>query len=173
MLATRFAADHPHRVGALITLASNARFIATRDWPAAMDIGTFQTFYRRMTRDRNRGLKRFCQLVSHGDKHSDRQWPWLEQNLNHCGDQELLLGLQLLAELDNCQHLGQLQCPSLHLLGAEDTLVPAVVARPLSRLTSDMGIVRVLANQGHLLHYPENTAMTHFNSFVSELIDDR
>ncbi|MFT6791340.1 MAG: pimeloyl-[acyl-carrier protein] methyl ester esterase [Cellvibrionaceae bacterium] len=155
MLATRFAATHPNRVKGLITLASNACFVSRDEWPTAMNADIFQNFYQRMVRDRGRGLQRFCQLISRGDEQADRQLRWLQERTSNRHHSVLLTGLELLAKLDNRPALSQLECPALHLLGAEDILVPREAAQALSEIVSDCVSVQVIDHRGHLLHYPE------------------
>lgn len=143
MLAVQLAARFPHRVQGLMTLASNARFIAGRVWPTAMAQATFDGFYQSAQQSFAATLKRFLALQAKGG-HSDKI---LVKQLREQAaadpieQQSALALLALLSSLDNGAALATLQMPSVHLLAAGDALVPAAAAESLSALGQSVTLV--------------------------------
>ena len=141
MIAAELAHRHPERVAGLVSVASNARFVASDAWPAAMPVETFEAFYREVCEAPDKALRRFVGLQCQGDAQARE----LRRSLPECqaGPQALLGGLDLLRTLDQREQL--LSCPRLNVLGEGDALVPSAVAPQLQ------GETRVYDGAGHLL----------------------
>ncbi len=135
MLAVKMAEQFPERVSALITVASNARFVATEDWSQAMPKKTYQQFYQRVAKNHLAGLKRFSALEILGAElpQALNVLPVIEEDFN---PESLLASLDLLASIDNTETLQTLTLPALHILGEKDQLVPALVAEKLAQLNN-------------------------------------
>lgn len=167
-LATLLAAKHPQRVLGLVSLASNPRFTADKDWPG-VDPRHLQKMSEELQRAPERTLRRFeaLQVMQQGPSS-------LIKDLAACRgtvSEGLSLGLQWLASLDNREILAALQQPQLHLLGAEDALVPASLEPVLSSLLASSLNAEVLlvSGAGHAL--PIQSAQTvaeKIQSFLSE-----
>lgn len=150
MLATRLAARHSRRVSALITLCTNAVFVAQKDWPRAMAPQTFNAFRKNTGQAPAKSLKRFRLLQARGDENEKAQ---LRQSpppaINPADREALIQGLDWLEALDNRDALAALSLPALHVLGENDALVPAAVAGELTRLNGGHRVA-VLARTAHL-----------------------
>lgn len=129
MLATALAHRRGRGCPGLITLGSNACFVARADWPQAMPERDFKNFSRRAARDWAGTLGRFELLCLQGEDVAaavsmDRVTAKPAQ----------VASLAWLAQLDNRIAITELQCPQLHLLAEQDALVPVAVADAVRRL---------------------------------------
>lgn len=178
MLATALAAQYPQQVSGLITLASNARFSASEDWPEAMDRQTFEGFCELFQRNSSAALKRFVALQTLGDPQASAQKPWLQQcccpldtDATPLQKKSLQQGLEWLATIDNTQAISTLRLPALYLFGENDALVPHSAAQAIEQHCGEQQSCRVLAQQGHLLHYPGTAILTELSPFLERLRD--
>ena len=153
MLAVQLAARFSHRVQGLMTLASNARFTADATWPAAMAQATFDDFYQSAEQSLAVTLKRFLALQATGD-HSNKA---LLKQLRALAGADAIAApsaqslLALLSHLDNRQALAalsKLSTPVVHVLAANDSLVPRAAADDLAALGQP---VRLVDEAGHAL----------------------
>ncbi len=178
MLAVALAARRPERVTRVITLASNARFVADNQWPEAMASAVNRQFQSGFHRDAQAGLRRFTGLLASGDQHERellktlrRRQPETEA-INEAWGQ----ALQLLSTLDNQDALKQLRQPGLHVYAEHDALVPLAAAGALPALNQRQR-VSVIAGAGHALHWsrPEAVAesLLHFLRLTSGQLDKR
>ena len=135
MLATALAHRRGNSCPGLITLASNACFVARDDWPHAMPEREFKNFSRLVARDWTSTLKGFQQLCMHG---SETQTVPAEMSASVSADVEA--SLSWLAQLDNRAAIAELQCRQLHVLATADALVPATVAQDLQRLNPQVQV---------------------------------
>lgn len=127
MLATRIAGRYPERVQALITLASNAKFVADSSWPTAMPTTDYKNFHDAVAANSQKGLRRFQLLQCHGDPQAKTLKRLLQRDAKgrDCDDATALLqGLNYLTALDNRAALDGLTMPVLHLFAEADALVP-------------------------------------------------
>lgn len=151
-LAVRLAAAAPERVTGLVTVCSNPCFVADGEWPG-MDAAAFAGFLAQYTADPVSALRRFDSLQTGGAARPRallRQLQGLRRRA--LPGPELLPGLALLAQMDQCRALPELQQPQLHLLAEYDGLVPVVVERALLALLQDKPVaqVAVLPGASHL-----------------------
>ncbi|MCV6604500.1 MAG: malonyl-ACP O-methyltransferase BioC [Porticoccaceae bacterium] len=151
MLATAFCNRYPGRVGKLITLASNACFVASENWPSAMDADTFQQFCAFFEQSPQACLKQFAGLQSQGDG-QQRQLlknlrPFAQSATNHNWQQ----ALALLGDMDNRSALASLATPGLHLFAEQDALVPVSAATEIDALNNGQQ-VEILSATGHAVH---------------------
>lgn len=150
MVATRLAARFPQRVSALITVASNACFVANEAWPAAMSPQTFDGFYSLLAERPEKGLARFRLLQCHGDDRRDTVMAALSALPPVASSHsELLSGLGWLRDWNNSGYLAEIACPTLHLFGEGDALVPSSVATVISERFHGQHC-EVIAGCGHL-----------------------
>lgn len=151
MLCRAYAAQNPTRVRGLITISTNLRFVADKQYPQGMSKADFSYFSQSWRQDPNACLKRFKSLQAQGDQHQ-RQLMAELRNLNVDIDTTGASGLlDLLANLDGAGHIEHIDCPSLAIFGAEDRLVPASVAKVLPKNHSRV----VIPNAAHLPHLSE------------------
>lgn len=151
MLAAALAARRGARCRGLISLASNACFVASDAWPTAMPAQTHAAFHEGCQHNGSATLKRFAMLCAQGGADVRALSRQLQGHLV-TGDEPALLallaGLRLLASLDNRAALAAFSGPQLHLLAEQDALVPAAVASELLALLP-AGEVDVLEGCGH------------------------
>ncbi|MDR8015170.1 alpha/beta fold hydrolase [Ectopseudomonas guguanensis] len=148
MLASALAARRGHRCRGLITLASNACFVASDNWPQAMPAATYAAFYQGCQDNAGATLKRFAMLCAQGGVDARGLSRQLHSHLSRSDEPALLAGLRLLASLDNRAALAAFTGPQLHLLAEQDALVPAAVSDDLLGLVP-AGEVDVLEGCGH------------------------
>ena len=154
MLATQLAHRNPEKVSALITIASNAVFVAREAWPEAMDRATFNQFYGDFEREASATWTRFCALQALGDSKRKQVAQHLREQKPPQPEREAAWqqGLRWLERLDNRQLLAERTVPQYHLFGATDALVPAVAANHLRQLLPSSAMVEVLPAAGHAPH---------------------
>ncbi|EZH78858.1 transporter [Ectopseudomonas composti] len=148
MLAAALAARRGERCRGLITLASNACFVASDTWPTAMPAQTYGAFYEGCQENAGATLKRFAMLCAQGSADARGLSRRLQSNLAASDEPALLAGLRLLASLDNRAALAAFAGPQLHLLAEQDALVPAAAGDALLALLP-AGQVDVLEDCGH------------------------
>ena len=148
MLAAALAARRGERCRGLITLASNACFVASAVWPTAMPAQTHAAFHEGCQHNGSATLKRFAMLCAQGGADVRALSRQLQGHLVTGDEPALLAGLRLLASLDNRAALAAFSGPQLHLLAEQDALVPAAVASELLALLP-AGEVDVLEDCGH------------------------
>lgn len=159
MLAAALAARRGKHCAGLVTLASNARFVADEHWPNAMAAATFAAFRAGCAADAAATLKRFAMLCAQGCAEARALGRQLQQSLPAQPPEQLLAGLDVLAALDNRAALAGLAVPQLHLLAEADALVPVAAADALLALLP-AGELDVLEGSGHacVLEQPQALA---------------
>ena len=134
MLAGLYASRHPENVAGVITLATNACFVKRSDWPAAMEPAMFAGFQGGMADSAESTLRQFAVLCSAGS--ADRKGRARElmelQSETDLASEVLQSLLKLLGETDLRSVLADLRCPTIHILGKNDALVPDTAAQLLS-----------------------------------------
>lgn len=161
LVAAEAARQAPERVRALVTVASNPCFVAQHDWLCGMAPDTFDGFVRALASDPNRTLASFALLQSRGEGARDTLRA-LKALLAESESAALGDTLQLLAG-DYRRTLANLTQPVLHILGADDQLVPASIEAPLQQLQPQAQL-HSYPGAGHLPFY------SHRARFVEDLI---
>ncbi|CAA0094414.1 Malonyl-[acyl-carrier protein] O-methyltransferase [Zhongshania aliphaticivorans] len=164
MFAAAIAEAHPHRVLALVTIASNAVFVANEAWPAAMPRKDFDAFCQTVEKSAVKGLRRFELLQLHGDERAAAVKTVLNRQQKRVNEFAMAKGLRSLNELDNRAALAGLTCPALHVFGGNDALVPRQAAECFA-VNYPNHEVKVFPSCGHIpfLSQPE--------VFLAELVD--
>ena len=142
MFATAIAAKYPERVSALITVASNAVFVADEVWPAAMPSADFLAFEAAIEKNVVKGLRRFRSLQLLGDQRADSVAAILRRQPIPVNASALTQGLKYLNALDNCAALAAIRCPVIHVFGSEDALVPVASAELFERQQTWVAVLR-------------------------------
>lgn len=172
VLATELAARRGERCSGLLTLASNLRFVAESDWPAAMPAETFKAFRQGCAVDAPATLKRFTLLCAQGAVDARGLSRQLLGAAPQPQSATLLAGLDLLANLDTRAALQAFVGPQLHLYAGADALVPASAAQALLELLPDVE-VGLIDNVSHAfaLERPHEIAAA-IQAFLHEVGDD-
>ena len=162
MLAAELAARRGPACAGLISLASNACFVASEHWPQAMDAQVFAAFQQLFTRDAPAALKRFAMLCAQGAGEPRSQARAL-QALALTDAEALQWELQLLAALDTRASLAGLNVPVLHLLAERDALLPEAAAHALGALAA--AEVQLLPEAGH------GFVLSHAEALAQRIVD--
>ncbi|WP_437881922.1 alpha/beta fold hydrolase [Pseudomonas sp. LRF_L74] len=131
MLAVELAARRQRRCPGVISLASNACFVAREDWPAAMAPEVFAAFYQGCAEQPEATLKRFALLCGQGAADARALGRNLLAQAPGTQASTLLAGLDVLASLDTRPALQSYVGPSLHLFGEADALVPVQASQSI------------------------------------------
>lgn len=138
MLAAELAARRGERCRGLLTLASNACFVARDDWPAAMPVEIFAAFRAGCAADAQATLKRFSLLCAQGATDARSLGRQLLAGAPLQPAAQLLAGLDVLKTLDTRAALQAFGGPQLHLFAGGDALVPVRAAGNLQSLLADV-----------------------------------
>src|SRR5690606_1682079 len=171
MLAAELAAHRGAACRGLLTLASNACFVAREDWPAAMPVETFAAFRDNCAADAELTLKRFVLLCTQGAAAPRQIARQLVMGAPTEPQARLLAGLDLLAALDTGGALQRYAASQLHLCAAADVLVPVAAAEALRELAPDVR-VGLFESASHALplERPHEVAKV-IRAFLSEADD--
>lgn len=126
-LALQVAHRAPQKCQRLILIGTSARFVATENWPQALDAATVSSFRQGFDTDPAGTLKRFIALQALGDaarKAVTRRLTMALTPVNEANHRCLADGLRLLAETDLRPLLANIACPVRILHGAGDALMP-------------------------------------------------
>lgn len=177
MLAVHLAAKYPQKIQSLITLATNAQFVADDDWPAGLSHNLFDGFQRLVNNSPKKSLPYFNKLVVKNDSNSQKQLKFLAYCNEAYGEVELSKehlssGLDLLQSINNQDKYREIGCPTLHVFGESDELVPAIAAESIQQLNSQHKVVSI-ENAGHCLHYPTQHLLPVINNFLQKSLTDK
>ena len=172
MLAAELAARRGDRCCGLITLASNARFVASSVWPSAMPADDFAAFLQGCADNPVATLKRFSLLCAQGAEEPRSLARQLTASAPHGDAAELLHGLHVLAALDTRAALQAFGGPQLHLFAGADALVPAEAAGAVLELLADVeiGLIEDVSH-AFVLERPHEVAAA-IQAFLHESGDD-
>lgn len=155
MLAVQIAARYPQKVSRLITLATNIKFVASKDYPHAMPLVTNRQFNNSFEANPIIALKLFSGLLAQGDVQERALLKKIRSTISTDKvNASWLQALQLLAKFDNRTAYSALTQPGLHLLGEADALVPVEIA-PLMAALNETQTITVLAQAAHALHWSQ------------------
>lgn len=144
MLAIKFAERYPQRCAALITLATNACYVARENWPQAMPVEDFERFRRSVEENPAAQLRRFQSLQMFNDLR-ERELVRTLRDLSQpqTGTDALLWGLELLRELDVRDALSHCHMPGMHLFGMQDALVPIAAADAIAQRAHEHWVIGI------------------------------
>lgn len=156
-VATAIAARYPERVTHLITLASSPRFTATEDWQCALNPTALAQFTAWLDEDWEGTLIRFLALqCKDSATQRDDIRVFKDRVFIHGfpAVRALQGGLGILAHADVRTELQRVTCPTLHILGANDPLIPANLSDSLTELQPTARVV-CLPGRSHALFVSE------------------
>jgi len=161
MLAAQAAAHAPDRIEKVMTICSNAKFLADKKWKQGVPDPLFNGFMDSIE-DVRTTLRRFAALTVVGEqKDMLVHLKWLQQNTQTQSTQSGVLksSLELLAKIDNRQVYKALPQPCLHMLATNDAIVPHKVSQELNGL-NPMHLVSFVPNGSHacLVTQPQSVA---------------
>lgn len=150
LVATWLAIHHPLQVKKLITVTSSPQFVQTADWPG-MRLSSLERFALDMEKNYAATLNDFLNLQLRGSPHAAELNEQLRPLLSRyqLSASALQGGLRLLRSTDLRAELQDIACPSLHIFGQLDVLVPIAVVEHLRSLLPDARYVTI-PRAGHL-----------------------
>jgi len=155
MLAVQLAHRYPQKISHVITLATNAKFVAKRDYTAAMPLAVNRQFNKGFSQDAAATLRLFSGLLAQGDSNERALLKQVRQLANAAAvNHNWLAALELLANLDNRDAFAQLLQPGLHLLAEKDVLVPATAGITLKALNPQQH-VQIIPGAAHAVHWSQ------------------
>ncbi|CAE6882492.1 Pimeloyl-[acyl-carrier protein] methyl ester esterase [Vibrio sp. B1REV9] len=134
LVATHIALNAPERVSKLITVASSPKFAAERPW-RGIQPNVLTAFTSQLLEDFSVTIERFMALQAMGSPSARKDVKQLKQAVlsrPQPNPDSLLVGLNILADVDLRDALHGLSMPMLRLYGRLDGLVPIKVASDLS-----------------------------------------
>lgn len=134
LVATRVALNAPARVSKLITVASSPKFAAEKAW-RGIQPNVLSAFTDQLLEDFSLTVERFMALQAMGSPSARKDVKQLKQAVlsrPQPNPESLLVGLNILAQVDLREALTSLSMPMLRLYGRLDGLVPIKVAKMLS-----------------------------------------
>lgn len=139
LVAQRVAAMASERVEKLILVASTPKFVATQEWPKAVDEKVFSAFHAEVVKEPRASLLRFIALQTRGSKTASEDSRVLRKTLLQPEPKAAALdaGMQLLLTTDLRKQAVEIICPVLVLGGKRDTLIPYVGLSKISELFSN------------------------------------
>lgn len=155
MLAVALAARAPSKIARVITLAANAKFVASADYVGAMPPATNHQFNNSFVADPEATLKLFNGLLAQGDANERGLLKSLRAqsrslSITHNWQQALML----LAELDNRSAFASLTSPGLHIFAQNDVLVPVTAVQAMTQLNPRQEFV-VLPDVAHAIQWSQ------------------
>ena len=171
MLALRLALRSPQRVLGVVTLASNARFVASATWPWAMSTVDFEQFHGHW-RQQSPALaqRHFLTLQVYGDSRIRQQRRWLQTCSVPADNPSLLTGLRWLADFDNREAMAAVTCPVLYCFGARDYLVPASAESAVKRYCRPQQMTKLLPHLRAPASRPPHTYTPRITGFFRTLM---
>jgi len=146
--------------------------VAHDEWPHGMPEATFNAFYQGCEENPAATLKRFSLLCSQGAADPRALARQLNMAAPHASAEQLLAGLQVLANFDSRDAIQRYAGPQLHLFAAGDELVPAEVAEALLTLQPDIEVGLLEAgSHAFPLERPHEVAAA-IDAFLTEVRDD-
>jgi len=171
LLAQKIASMTSERIEKLIVLCSTPKFVASQEWPNAVDEKVFRDFYAEVIREPRASLLRFIALQTRGSATATDDSRLLRKTLLQPEPQATALdaGMRLLLATDLRQQLKKIICPVLVLGGERDTLVPAAALPVIAELCAKAEY-NLIKQAGHapFLSHP-NEFCEAVNLFISNI----
>lgn len=166
VVATAIASKVPRRVEKLITVASSPCFVASEDWPHAMNQDVLESFIDFLKKDFRGTLIKFLSIQTMGSQTQKQDVANLKQTVFEIGmPSEVALkgGLEILNGVNLLSDLEKLSMPFLRLYGKLDTLVPLKSAKQVDEFSPNSQSV-IFKKSGHAPFLSET------NEFAQEVI---
>ncbi len=131
LLAIDYAKENPEQIDELVLIACNPCFVSQPDWPMGMSSTDFNLFTEQFKKKPEHTLKKFASLCYKTNLNSRQNaQPLFKHLITLASKQQHQNWIHLLTELskDRRLSLNQINCPVLHILAANDHLVPASLA---------------------------------------------
>lgn len=165
LIATHIALNSPNRVSKLVTVASSPKFAAEKRW-RGIKPAVLSTFTEQLVEDFHPTIERFMALQAMGSPTARQDVKLLKKAVLSRPlptPESLLVGLNMLGNVDLRGQLDQISMPFLRFYGRLDGLVPIKIANDLQEFLSNSEYY--IFNQSS--HAP---FMTELDEFCTQLI---
>lgn len=172
LVAMAAASRHSERVSALITVASSPQFTASENWPVAMREDILQGFMDIFAEDWEGTLIRFLALQCKGSASIKNDIRKLKELLFFHGlpaQKALREGLNILKDVSLLDELPGIKCPSLHIYGENDHIVPVGVSSFIKEQQPDCATCVIKG----VSHVPFISAPDLFLTAVNDFVKDQ
>ena len=135
MVALRLAMRHSARIEKLVLVSTTPKFVASPDWPSAMQPAVLEHFAARLREDYPATVREFLTLQVRGDEHAHEALRILRRRVLVAGEPDsaaLRIGLEILRQTDLRTDLPRIRTPVLVIAGERDALVPAAASAALA-----------------------------------------
>ena len=171
MVATQLALDNPAQVTKLILVASAPQFVRDASWPDATDDTILKGFADELTQNYQQTIKRFIAIQALGSDHAREQQRILRERVFRHGQPHpaaLEGGLEILRNANLRPQLANINCPTLFIAGAMDSLFRPAAAQRAQGLMADAEL-NLIDKAGHapFLSHPDE-----FLQSLTRFIDD-
>lgn len=146
LVAMRWAARAPRRVGRVVLVATSPRFVADTDWPHAMAPATLERFGDELHVGWKLAVQRFLALQLHGSEHGRAALAALRAQVFARGEpspRTLTCALDAIRRSDLRAEVPAIAQPALVVSGARDTLAPPGAGRWLADHLPDARFVEI------------------------------
>ena len=165
LVALKLARKHGARIEKLVLVASSPKFVASPDWPSAMQPDVLEHFANRLREDYPATVREFLTLQVRGDERAHEALRILRRRVLVAGELDnaaLRTGLKILRDSDLRSDLPGIRIPALVIAGERDALVPAAAAAALAT-----GLPQARA---HLIERAAHAPfLSHLDEFCSEV----
>ncbi len=153
LIALWVASFYPERATSLITVASSPKFVASLDWPG-LQLQTLEQFALFLKNDHKKTLLDFLNLQLRGSSFNQALFYRLHQMIetDSPSTETLETGLHLLKDCDLRLAADNVKCPSLHIFGQYDKIVPKEIVPHLFQHYIN-GSFEILPRSGHMPFY--------------------
>ncbi|WP_455197983.1 pimeloyl-ACP methyl ester esterase BioH [Kaarinaea lacus] len=165
LVATQMVLDYPDRFKKLILVSSAPQFVKDEGWPDGMEAEVLNSFAGDLQEDYRKTVSRFIAIQAMGsDNPRDEQRVLRDRVFRH-GDPDLsalIGGLNILHNANLRPELPDIQCPTLLLIGDNDTLYRTKAAEQTSNYIKNAKL-SVIKGAGHA------PFLSHQHEFLTEL----
>lgn len=146
LVAMNVAINESDRISALISIAGTPSLIQREGWSYGIPVDVMDQFSRMFDEDVEGTLIRFLALQAKGSRSQREDIRKLKKMLYFHGipaPQALREGLNILRSVDLRGAVPDICCPTLHVFGDHDHLVPAQTAQGIKKLMPVSSVVRI------------------------------
>lgn len=136
LVASQLALAFPHKVKAIISVASSPHFVANDDW-AGIEPIVLKGFYKLLSEDTAKTIDNFLKIQAMGSPHiraDVKKTKELIMQYPMPNKDTLMRALALLENVDLRAQLHRIECPFLRMYGRLDSLVPKASIENIEQL---------------------------------------
>lgn len=165
LIAQQIAQRYPHQVLSLISVASSAYFVQSRDWPG-MKKEVLEIFAQGLESDYLKTLERFLAIQTLGAPNARADIAQIKKALNQRplpSLEVLRQGLLWLEHIDLRGVISEIDCPWLQIFGALDAIVPKDSMQVYQTISSIQQVMIEKASHAPFISHPQQ--------FIGEILN--